>query len=193
MNQDDVLDAVIEALRQSTAFDAGSFRKDEIDLDDTQARVEQPFVEVKVVSDQRVDTFDTDRTAFVTDADGDQVGRVFEQTRDLSIEIHVVFAAGNDAFDSFELGADLADALAPFDDAIDAGVRETLPDPEGGTVDDVESFRVLDGTPDADLGGVGVRRHRRELRVEYTRETLRTSGETVTTIETSDPETAGSN
>jgi hypothetical protein len=193
MNQDDVLDAVIQALKDSTAFSGGSFRKDEIDLDDSQARVEQPFVEVKVVSDTRVDSFDTDRTAFVENAAGDRTGRVFEETRDLSIELHVVFAAGNADFDAFELGTDVADVLAPFDDAIDAGVRRELPDPDGGTVDDVASFRVLDGTPDADLGGVGVRRHRRELRVEYVRETLRTSGETITTIETSDPESAGSN
>lgn len=184
MRQDKVLRAILTAVQQSPEFDGGSFSIEELDLDDGDARVEQPYVELKIISDTRENQFDTDRVGFITDGSGRRTGRIFEETRDASLEAHIVYASGNDNFDTYSLGEDFSTALHPFDSNVDNPLD--FPDPDGGTVDDIDHFEVLDGSPDSELGGVGVRKYRQELRVEYRRELFRSDDRTVEKVVVSD-------
>lgn len=178
----DVLDAIVEALQSSAEFDGGSYFTQTIDLDGTNSALEQPVVSVKIVTAPRVTAWDSDLSGYVTDDAGNRIGRVYEAMWEMEAEAHILVAATSD-YDTRTLGQEFQQALFPYDAKHSP---KPLPDPDGGTMDDVDHFEVGDGEPDDDLAGPGKRRWRQELAVTFSAETRRTDDPTVTDIETPD-------
>jgi len=178
----DVLDAIVEAVKQSTAFDGGSYFTQQIDLDGTNSTLEQPVVSVKIVTNPRVTAWDSDLSGYVTNDAGDRVGRIYEATWEMEAEAHILVAAASD-LDTRTLGQEFQQALFPYDAKHSP---DPLPDPDGGTMTDISHFEVGDGEPDDDLAGPGKRRWRQELAVTFSAETRRTDYPTVTDISTPD-------
>lgn len=175
---DKVLDGIVEAAKQSSSFSGGGYRTRELDLDDEDARIEQPVVVLKPLSNSRVTSWDTDVVGYETDADGNRTGVVKKAAWNMAIESHILVAVGNDDFDARSVGLDFVSALLPYDTQQDA---KPLPDPEGGTLEDV-SLSIGDGEPDNEIGGVGIRKWRQEVETHFEAFTRTVDYPTITDI-----------
>lgn len=182
MTPEDVFQAIVRALSNSSKFSAGSYLTREADLDGEDNRLRQPWVELVPVGQIRATEWDSDRVGYVTDASGDRTGRIFRATWEMQVQATVTFAAGNDSYSASTLGGNLQTALLPYENQQE---DQPFPDGDGGTVDEIAHFVVADGEVDNDLAGPGLRRWRQELAVDfYDERTVDESGDTITAVET---------
>jgi len=177
---DKVLDGIVEAAKQSSSFDGGGYRTRELDIDDEDARLEQPVVVLKPLSNSRVTSWDSDVVGYETDADGDRTAQVKKAAWNMAVETHILVAVGNDNFDARSVGLDFVSALLPYDTQQD---DKPLPDPDtaNGTLDDV-SLSIGDGEPDNEIGGVGIRKWRQEVETHFEAFTRTVEYPTITDI-----------
>jgi len=160
MTPQDVLEAIVEGLKQSTAFDGGDYATESLDLEGTNNRYKQPIVTLQPATAARADQWNTDLVGYTTDDAGNQTGRIFEAVFEMDIQTDLWVAGGNTQLDATSLGGDLQQALFQYDSQL---VGDPLPDGAGGTADDIREFGVGDGTRADDLAGPGVRRWRQDL------------------------------
>ncbi|MFC7323246.1 hypothetical protein ACFQMF_01500 [Halorubrum rutilum] len=181
MTPQDVLDAIVAALTQSTAFDGGDYITEEIDAPGANSRLKQPVVELQFIAGARAEQWNTDRVGYTTDDSGNRTGEIFEPTwEDVEIQADIRVAAGNAQLDATELGGNFERALYRHDSQ---GPDIPLPDGAGGTADGIEEFLVGDGRRQDDLAGPGIRRWRHDLTVTFT-DRVTTDTEYVEVVET---------
>lgn len=181
---DTILDGIVAALKQSTAFDGGGYATRELDLDSENNRLEQPVVVLKPLSSSRVEAWDSDLIGYTTDDAGTRTGRIYAAAWNMAIEAHILVASGHDSLDARSVGLDFVEALLRYDDQ---QTGDDLPDGDGGTLD-VDHFSIGDGEPDNDIGGVGIRKWRNELEVHFEAFTRKTSDPVITDIVAVDPD-----
>ena len=182
MTPEDVLQAIVRALQNSTAFDGGSTITHEADLDGEDNRLVQPWVELTPIGQVRATEWDSDRVGFTTDDSGDRTGRIFRASWSMDVQATATFAAGNDSYDANTLGGNFQTALFPYENQQE---DKPFPDGDGGTVDAITSFVVGDGEVDNDLAGPGLRRWRQELAVDfYAERVVDESDAQITTVAT---------
>jgi len=181
MTPQDVLDAIVRTLEQSSVFSAGGYSTEELDLEGTNNRLPQPFVSLQPTSTVRADQWNTDRVGYTTDDQGNRTGEIYEATFDpMDVQADIWVAAGNTQLDATALGGDFKRALYRHDSQ---GPGEPFPDGDGGTADDIEQFLVGEGRRQDDLAGPGVCRWRHDLTVAFTMR-VTTDAEYVEVVET---------
>ena len=164
MTPKEVLEALVEGLQQSSAFSGGGYASEQLDLEGINNRLAQPIVVLQPIASVRAEQWNTDLVGFATDDQDRQIGRIYEAIFDADVQIDIWVAAGDDQLDATDLGGDLKRALYRYDSQM---VGDPFPDGKGGTVDDIEDFRVGDGRRQDDLSGPGVRRWRQDVSVEF--------------------------
>jgi hypothetical protein len=187
MSPQDVLKAIVRALKQSSAFSGGDYVTHEIDPEGPDNRLEQPFVSLQPVSAIRADQYNTDLVGYTTDDAGNRTGRIFEAIFEMDVQADIWIAVGNTQLDATALGADLQQALYPYDSQMAA---QPFPDGDGGTVGDLSHFLLGEGRRQDDLAGPGVRRWRQDLSARFVDRVTPDDG-TADYIETVDSPSAG--
>jgi len=181
MTPQEVLDAIVAALENSSQFSAGDYVTQEIDPNGAGNRYDQPIVELQFTGGTRADQWNTDLVGYTTDGAGNRTGKIFEPTWEgVGIQADIWVAAGNTQLDATDLGGDLEQALYRHDSQ---GPDVSLPDGAGGTADDIEEFLVGEGRRQDDLAGPGVRRWRHDLTVDFT-DRVTTEAEYVEVVDT---------
>lgn len=166
MTPQEVLDAIVEALRQSTAFDGGDYSTEELDPQGAGNRYAQPVVTLQFTGGARAAQWNTDFVGYTTDDQGNHTGKIYEPTwEDVGVQADIWVAAGNTQLDATELGGDFKQALYRHDSQ---GPDIPFPDGNGATADDIEDFSVGEGRRQDDLAGPGVRRWRHDLSLMFT-------------------------
>jgi len=182
MTPQEALEAIIRALQQSSRFSAADFISRSLDAEGTDSRLRTPFVVVLPVGTVRNDAHNTDRVGFITDDQGNRIGEIYEGVFQMSVQLDIYLARGDDTADATVLGGDLRDALYLHDSA---GPAQPFPDGSGGDEDAIRDFDVGSGERADDLSGPGIRRWRHESEIRFVSrfETTSTS-EPFTTIDT---------
>ena len=109
-------------------------------LDFTSDPIKLPVVNVVANSKQDVGRMNSDQIGFVTDSDGNRVGRKYADLFEATFTVSVLTAAGS-SFDTYKIRNDVKDALYQHDPK---GPDQPLVDEEGTTLDDVWDIRFLD-------------------------------------------------
>lgn len=165
MTPQEVLDAIVEALTQSTAFTGGDYSTEELDPQGAGNRYTQPVVTLQFTGGARADQWNTDLVGYTTDDQGNRTGKIYEPTwENVGIQADIWVAAGNTQLDATELGGNFKQALYWHDSQ---GPDIPLPDGNGATADDIKEFSVGEGRRQDDLAGPGVRRWRHDLSLTF--------------------------
>lgn len=109
--------------------------------------VKLPVFVIQPLDKIALDEFNTDRVGYVTDSDGNQVGRIYHSEYRLDLQLSVWVAEGS-KHDVDEIGNDVWHSMYYHDEG---GPGNPLPDANGNPVPTVFKFRVQDGTRDDDL------------------------------------------
>jgi len=99
-----------------------------------------PATIIQPLTEAQISNFNTDRVGFVTDDDGNRVGRVFNSEYRLDLQIDIWVAEQSD-YDERTLGNNLYKALYEYSSS----------GPSKSLADEVWRFRVGDGTTANDL------------------------------------------
>lgn len=179
MTPDDALAAIKRVLAQSSV-PLGDIITREANVAREDNRLDAPWVTIQPISVPRSSPHDTDRVDFVTDTSGRRVGRIFETTWQVDVQLDVrLFSPAPSSVT--DLGAQVQQALLPYD-----ALREARPFPDGsgGTLDAVEHFRVGEGERRDDLTSEhSIRRWYQELRIDVSDRTSTTEAP-VTAVDT---------
>jgi hypothetical protein len=179
MTPDEALAAIKRVLAQSSV-PLGDIVTHEANVAREDNRLDPPWVTLQPIAVPRSSPHDTDRVGFETDANGRRVGRIFETTWQVDVQLDVrLFSPAPQS--ATELGTQVQQALFPFD-----ALREARPFPDGsgGTLDDIEYFRVGEGERRDDLTSEhSIRRWSQELRIDVSDRTS-TTEEPVTAVDT---------
>lgn len=169
----EVLNSMSTALSESGSLpDRMTYTTFEIDQTGGQANVRPPIVEMSVIDSIRVQPHNTDFVGFKTDDDGNQTGRIFAAQFELSVQIDVWTAAG-DNYDPYELGSTVRSVLYEYDTHM---VGNPLPDPDDPSqnMSEIEYLRVGDGSVANDLSMSPALRRWRQTADVWFRETITT-------------------
>lgn len=151
---DTVLDAIVEAIRTSGRPEipsSTSYATFQLDTDGGQANVSPPVIEVTPIGAVRNDPHNTALVGHSTDDNGNKIGYIFEAPFDMEFQLDVWTAEG-DGHDPDDIGRGVRFALYEYDGTFDAGpYPKTLPDPDGGVVDDIGHLSIDEGSPEPDL------------------------------------------
>jgi len=132
----EIIDAVLYTLQQSDELPAEtSFLGEEPDIDNQAIKL--PLIEVSTGIQTDLSEVNTDFVSFITDEDGNNVGRVYETLYTIEITVAAWTAAGS-RYDPREIGNYVRDALYQHDVA---GPNKPLQNPDGSPVDEV--WRVI--------------------------------------------------
>jgi len=179
MTPEEALAAIKRALSQSSV-PLGDIITREANVAREDNRLEAPWVTVQPISIPRSSPHDTDRVGFETDTNGRRIGRIFETTWAIDVQLDVrLFSPAPQSVT--DLGIQVQEALLPYD-----ALREARPFPDGsgGTLDDVEHFRVGEGERRDDLTSeYSTRRWDQELRIDVSDRTSTTEAP-VTAVDT---------
>lgn len=180
MTPEEVLQAIVRALKDSTKFSGGSYITHEMDAEGADNRLDQPVVALNVEDNPRATDWDSDLVG-TYDADGDGLpdGRVFRPTWEMEVDAFVIIAAGNDNLNASVLGGEFQQALLDYDSQM---FSKAFPDGSGGVVEEIESFTVGDGQRQDNLGGPGLRQWQQSLSVTWYHE-IRTDDPIIDNIE----------
>lgn len=137
MTPDDALAAIKRVLAQSSVS-LGDIITRETNVAREDNRLEAPWVTIRPIGIPRSDPHDTDRVGFETDTTGRRVGRIFETTwlMDVQLDVYLPTPAPQDPN---TLGYEVQQVLLEYDSKREA---KPFPDGSGGTHDRVDHFRV---------------------------------------------------
>lgn len=180
MTPQEALDAIIRALRQSDRFSAADYISESLDPDGANPRLKTPFVVVLPVGAVRNNAHNTDRVGYVTDEQDNRIGQVYEGVFEMTVQLDIYLASGDDTADATVLGGDLRDALYRHDSA---GPAEPFPDGEDGKESAIRNFDVGSGQRADDLSGPGIRRWRHESEIRFVSR-VDTTAEPITEVAT---------
>jgi hypothetical protein len=149
-----------------------TFATIELDNRGQHADLEPPIVELTPVDHARNIRHNTDFCGYVTNTDGERVGRRYRANFTMDITVDVVTAARSD-HDDRELASEIRDALWYYDSAM---LSNPLPDPDtaDASLTDVSHLTVVDGEPDNDFGMSPTARRSRILLTTRFNETVST-------------------
>lgn len=135
--------------------------------------VKLPVVEVSPTTEARVTEENSDFAGYITDSNGNRVGRIYQSLYTLEF-IVAVWTVEESKYDVRELGQSVRDILYEHDTK---SVGESLEYDDGTPMDEVWQFRVRDGTHDNDLNtSAPLRRWQQTVSVAASEE-YRVSGE----------------
>lgn len=179
MRPDEGLDAIARVIRQSSVS-LGDVLAREPNYDREDNRLDAPWVTVQLVSAPRASPHDTDRVAFITDAQGRRVGRVFETTWEMDVQVDAWLPTPAPR-DVSTVGYEVQQALLQYDTKRQA---EPFPDGNGGVEDGVDHFRVGEAERRDELTGeFSLRRWYQEARLILSDE-VDTTEDTITAVDT---------
>ena len=140
----------------------------EADGDERDADLSIPFAEItSPTGSSREEDASTAFSRFVQDQEGNDIGRIFEFTYQMDVELTVwdVQTRVNTLSDIVAMGENVETALYRYDSQ---SRDDLLPSADGGTISAVTDFFVGDGYPTADLGTTpSLRGWRQELSCRY--------------------------
>lgn len=113
------------------------------EADPTDNAVEWPHGEILIVSNVRSDPYNTDLVGYATDANGNQIGRVYDALFDIELQLNIWIAVPSDTWDIQNLGRQLRRGLYKYDN--NRVSPDPLPDGAGGTLSQVSQFTVDGG------------------------------------------------
>jgi hypothetical protein len=187
MRPDQALEAVKRVIDQSNVS-VGDVITHEPNYAREDNRLESPWVSIQPITIPRSDPHDTDRVGYETNASGARIGKVYQTTWvvDMQLDVYVPESGPGDAS---ILGHAVQDALFPHDSKRD---EQPFPDGGGGTLADVERFRVGDAERRDDLtASRSLRRWYQELSMRVS-DRASTTEDPITAVETpSDGQAAG--
>lgn len=143
-----IIDALIRSVKQSGYLpDDMEYLPYEADRSGADGNIKLPLVEVQPVDQIDIQDFNTDRVEYITDDDGNRIGRRFHAEYRLRIQFDV-YAAQGSSYDARELGTKLWQALYRHDSA---GPNQPLPAEDGSDLSITWSIHVEDEQPAHDL------------------------------------------
>lgn len=145
-----VLDAIIRGIEQSGRLpDSTSFLTREPDPQGVDAGVTLPAVVVQEVSTVRDESRVTDLVGYVTDDEGSEVGRIWQASYDMEVQVDIHTAAGaSEPKDLETLETQVKRALQRYDKQMRA---DFFPDGEGGTEGAIREFTFGESHPENQL------------------------------------------
>lgn len=147
---DKAIESVVTALKQSDRLpEATTYSIYEIDSDGGQANLRPPIVEITTTDVIRSSPHNTELQRYVTDDNGNEIGRLYRSEFEMPIQIDVWTAEGGE-YDPHEIGESVRYALYQYDDQQRGN---TLPDPDDPTTtaNDIVHFTLGDGGVRNDL------------------------------------------
>lgn len=169
-----VLESIKYALKSSDRLpDSTSYATFEIDEDGGQSNVRPPVVEITAPDVIRNDRHNTNFIRYATDDAGNHIGYVYHALFEMDVEIDVWTAEG-DGYDPDEIGRAVRNTLYQYDNK---QYDDPLPDPNGGTLDDVDRFVVSNGGVRNDLTMTPALRRWRQTGEVWFREVINTAEE----------------
>jgi len=150
MNPREMLGVVNSTIQDSSTVSLPSeqYIAQEASIEGEDAHVSLPLVETTAVSTVRATRHNTDFVNYVTDGDGNHVGRIFDATFEMTFQIAVWTVRGTDN-DPEGLMSQIRETLRVHEDV---GPREPFLDGSGDVVDAVEHFQLIDSEPSNDFG-----------------------------------------
>lgn len=180
---DTICKSIKTALKESGRLpDATSYSTYELDTEGGQSNVRPPVVEITVISSARSRPHNTDLSGYVTDDDGNRIGKIFNALFEMTVQIDVWTAEG-DKFDPYDIGQSIRTALYQYDDHM---VGDCLPDPDDPTTDleRIDRFSVNEGSVENDLSMTPALRRWRQTAEIWFSEQVRTDDTSVSVINT---------
>lgn len=146
----EVLDAVVRGIEQSGRLpDETSYLTREADAEGVDAAVTLPAVVVQEVSTVRDESRVTDLVGYITDNEGSDIGRIWQATYDLEIQIDIHTASGaTPPRDLDTLIPRVKRALQRYDSQMRDDV---FPAEDGGSVGAIREFTLGESHPENDL------------------------------------------
>lgn len=141
-----VLDAISRGIEQSGRLpESTSYLTREPDPQGVDAGVTLPAVVIQEVSTVRDETRSTDLVGYITDNEGSEVGRIWQATYDMEIQVDVHTAASaNPPKDIETLETSVKRALQRYDSQMRA---DFFPDGEGGSERAIRQFTFGESHP----------------------------------------------
>lgn len=173
---DEVLASVNTALKESGRLPSSTtYSEFELDSSGGQSNVRPPVVETTIIDTVRSQPTNTDFAGFAEDEQGNQVGYIFDATFEMTMQIDVWTAEGDD-HDMHRIGENVRRALYRYDDH---RYNDPLPDPSdpSSPLPNVDYFSVDDGRVANDLTMTPALRRWRQEAVCWFAETVDTSEE----------------
>lgn len=163
--------AVSQGIEASGRFpDYATFLTRTGDQQGVDANVTPPVIVTNEISTTRNERNSTDLVGYATDDAGARIGRIWEVTYRMRLEVDIFTAAGDSRHDIADLGADLKQALYRYD----AQTRgDLLPDPttpveSDETEAEITELTVSDGEPADDLtASPSIRRRRQTVHTRF--------------------------
>lgn len=145
-----VLDAIVRGIEQSGRLPADvSYLSQEPDPRGTSSWIMVPAVVVQEVSTVRDDSRVTDLVGYITDDEGSQIGRIWQASYEMEVQIDVHTAAGADPPKDVEtLERRVQRALQRYDSQMR---QDSFPDGEGGFEGGIREFTLGESHPENDL------------------------------------------
>lgn len=116
----------------------------EADETSDDADVDMPLLEIQIESSDYVVTNNTDRVGYVTDGNGNKVGRIFDAEYELTLRLDL-WTIEDTPYNADELGAALRDALYPYSSY---GPDKPFVDHDGNQIDKIGRFVINEGSRD---------------------------------------------
>lgn len=142
-----VLDAIARGVKQSGRLpESTSYLTREADPQGVDAGVPLPAVVIQEVSTVRDETRSTDLVGYITDNEGSEIGRIWQATYDMEIQIDIHTAAGAGPPKDIEtLEIDVKRALQRYDSQMRA---DFFPDGDGGSESAIRQFTFGESHPE---------------------------------------------
>lgn len=144
----ELVEGVLYTLQQSDDIpDSASFIGFEPDIDSQPINL--PLIEVSITTQIEVDETNTDFVGFKTDADGNEIGRIYETlyTQEMTV---ASWTAQGSKYNPRNIGNYVRDALYSHETG---GPNEPLRHPDDNrALDDVWRFEIIEGEHTDDLG-----------------------------------------
>ena len=149
MNPREILEVVNSTIQDSGKLSLSDeqYIAKEASVDGEDANIDLPLVETTPVSNVRATRHNTDFVDYVTDADGNRIGKIFDATFEMTFQLSVWTARGS-SNDSESLMSTVRGVLRRHEDI---GPGEPFLDETGDTVDAIEFFELIDSEPDNDF------------------------------------------
>ena len=139
-NPVDVLEGVAQAMEDGVPELTTALSRE---ADPTDNTVRWPHGDITIVSNIRADQWNTDFVGYATDGSGNQIGYLYDAKFDTELQLNIWMGVPSDDHDIQSLGSSLERYFRRFDE--NRHEPDPLPDGSGGTLDDAEKLRIVDG------------------------------------------------
>lgn len=150
MNPREILEVVNSTIQDSGKLSLSDeqYIVKEASVDGEDANIPLPLLEATPVSNVRATRHNTDFVDYVTDADDNRIGKIFDATFEMTFQLSAWTARGS-GNDPENLMSIVREVLRRHEDI---GPDEPFLDENGNPVDEVEFFELIDSEPNNDFG-----------------------------------------